>query len=468
MNEVILRINETHPEIRIEMYADDGLLSSPSETSLTKFVNDFENLLTTYGIRISPAKSGWVRQGGKWLKPLKYLGLTYDGDQDSLRASTRNGATTPISIHLLEILNYICYWLGLIETTSKSELERRRESLPTTNPIIHKIMYNYYTSLLTIKSDRLGLPKGLSLSWFVGLINLLENYGFWDKSWVYRIFEYGLYTFSPGIDLTKWQAYQTSKSFEEDELLREMLDEKERQGHSGSLSISHMPASSFTGGEILDIDPKLHQLDHSIVWSQNVPISSTTLHFTSGNLLTEDSISTILTDYQTIPSLVDVIRAAIGETYDRLAPYLSGNFFRVLSGLHGLPDLFLPRHELKGLNMTHLVHKHWKANLANSPYFGAILSLAYNNLPLTSLSTPSNPQDFSLTHKSTSPAADLVVHVSGATVFNGTSYFVKDILSYLRDPRGYVPYKLGACPNPWLIELEPKQPPGADLEEGKR
>jgi len=466
MNEVILRINETHPEIRIEMYADDGLLSSPNEEALTKFVTNFESLLTTYGIRISPAKSGWVRRSGTWLKPLKYLGLTYDGEQDTLRASTRNGATTPISIHLLEIMNYICYWLNLIEITSRGELERRRESLPKTNPKIHKIMYDYYTSLLDIKTNRLGIPKGLSLSWYAGLINLIDNYGFWDKAWVYRIFEYGLYTFSPGIDLTKWQAYQESKSFEEDELLRELLDEQERQGHSGSLTISHMPTSSFTGGEILDLDPKLHQLDHSIVWSQNVPLSSTTLHFTAGNLLTEDSISTILTDYQTIPSLVDVVRAAIGETYDRLAPYLSGNFFRILSGLHNLSNLFLPRHELKGLNMTTLVHKHWKSNLANSPYFGAILSLAYNDLPLNSLSTPSNPQDFSLTHKSTSPAADLIVHVSGASVFNGTSYFVKDLLSYLRDPKGYVPYKLGACPNPWLIELEPRQPPGAGLEEG--
>jgi len=83
------------------------------------------------------------------------------------------------------------------------------------------------------------------------------------------------------------------------------------------------------------------------------------------------------------------------------------------------------------------------------------MSLAYNNLPLGSLSSPSNPQDFSLTHKKSSPATDLIIRVHGATVFNGTSYFVKDILSYLRDPKRYVPYKLGACPNPWLIELEP-------------
>jgi hypothetical protein len=37
-------------------------------------------------------KTGWVKKDGKWLKPLKFLGLEYDGVKDTLTANTRNGS----------------------------------------------------------------------------------------------------------------------------------------------------------------------------------------------------------------------------------------------------------------------------------------------------------------------------------------------------------------------------------------
>ena len=51
----------------------------------------------SYGIELSPSKCGWVKRNNVWLKPLKFLGLTYDGVADTLTASTRNGST--LSIH---------------------------------------------------------------------------------------------------------------------------------------------------------------------------------------------------------------------------------------------------------------------------------------------------------------------------------------------------------------------------------
>lgn len=54
-------------------------------------------LFKEWGIFISKEKSGWVKRKGKWIKVLKFLGLTYDGNKDTLTASTRNGAT--LSIH---------------------------------------------------------------------------------------------------------------------------------------------------------------------------------------------------------------------------------------------------------------------------------------------------------------------------------------------------------------------------------
>lgn len=45
---------------------------------------------------LPPAKSGWVKREGKWLKPLKFLGLSYNGETDVLKASTRKGATIEV------------------------------------------------------------------------------------------------------------------------------------------------------------------------------------------------------------------------------------------------------------------------------------------------------------------------------------------------------------------------------------
>jgi len=64
-------------------YADDGLFYSNKP---------FEILdRPEWGIYLHKDKSGWVKWDGNWLKPLKFLGLTWNGK--SLRASTRKGST---------------------------------------------------------------------------------------------------------------------------------------------------------------------------------------------------------------------------------------------------------------------------------------------------------------------------------------------------------------------------------------
>lgn len=64
-------------------YADDGLFygDKPFE------VKDYPEL----GIFLHKKKLGWVKWDGKYIKPLKFLGLTWNGKY--LRASTRKGST---------------------------------------------------------------------------------------------------------------------------------------------------------------------------------------------------------------------------------------------------------------------------------------------------------------------------------------------------------------------------------------
>jgi len=71
------------------MYADDGLLIDVIEDLDPRELNNEE-----HGIEVNLEKSGWVKKDGKWLKPLKFLGLIYDGE--TLRGSTRKGSKLTI------------------------------------------------------------------------------------------------------------------------------------------------------------------------------------------------------------------------------------------------------------------------------------------------------------------------------------------------------------------------------------
>lgn len=74
------------PFASLLMYADDGLFYS--DRSFTE-----EDVISWFGsleIPVALEKSGWVRSNYNWLRPLKFLGMVFDGE--SFRAATRKGA----------------------------------------------------------------------------------------------------------------------------------------------------------------------------------------------------------------------------------------------------------------------------------------------------------------------------------------------------------------------------------------
>lgn len=89
------------------MYADDGLFFGSKNPVLK--AEEYDRA----GIVFHPEKGGWVKQNGRWLKPLKFCGLTYDGWADKLYSSTRNGKYEEITRdRLSELVN------GKVETYS--------------------------------------------------------------------------------------------------------------------------------------------------------------------------------------------------------------------------------------------------------------------------------------------------------------------------------------------------------------
>jgi hypothetical protein len=90
----------------VVMYADDGVVFGDMH-SLTE---DQQWLMFGWpsygGTVIEETKSHWVKKDGKWLRPLKFLGLEYDGKKDEFRANTRKGSKLIYDKdELLELVN---------------------------------------------------------------------------------------------------------------------------------------------------------------------------------------------------------------------------------------------------------------------------------------------------------------------------------------------------------------------------
>lgn len=84
------------------------------------------------GLLLAPEKSGWVKYAGKWLKPLKFLGLEYN--QGQLRGSTRNGATLIAEGDEKRMLETISEWEkehGLLDTCSSDKLSGSKDRVLT-------------------------------------------------------------------------------------------------------------------------------------------------------------------------------------------------------------------------------------------------------------------------------------------------------------------------------------------------
>jgi len=77
------------PGLPCVMYADDGLYYGDIDVP----VITPNSAMVTNNIKFNLDKSGWVKKDGIWLKPLKFLGLEYDGKTDTLKGATRKGST---------------------------------------------------------------------------------------------------------------------------------------------------------------------------------------------------------------------------------------------------------------------------------------------------------------------------------------------------------------------------------------
>jgi len=75
----------------IIMYMDDGLLFAETREDLNHRITLLKEGLKSLGLEVEPSKTELVKEDGKWLKSLKFLGLRYLPEEDTLMSDTRSG-----------------------------------------------------------------------------------------------------------------------------------------------------------------------------------------------------------------------------------------------------------------------------------------------------------------------------------------------------------------------------------------
>jgi len=90
MTNIVLKpgLYDRHPTI--VGYADDGL-------KLSDVLDGNPIDLPSHGI-FEKEGSGWCKFDGKWLKPVKFLGMEYDPFEEKLRANTRKGSVLELDL----------------------------------------------------------------------------------------------------------------------------------------------------------------------------------------------------------------------------------------------------------------------------------------------------------------------------------------------------------------------------------
>jgi hypothetical protein len=173
---------------KIIAYADDSLGYSKNYFK--------EDVDPDWGISVNKAKSGWIRYNGKTIKPLKFLGLIWDGV--TISADTRKGSKLGLTAKIREMFN-------LIDQTRYDLTLTRKQAIDYLQNRADKQLYNGKAV------DSINWEK-----WFIsklaGWIQARLYAGTWDKINDYQDFSM---SFKPDT----WMASKLAKSKEIPEII---------------------------------------------------------------------------------------------------------------------------------------------------------------------------------------------------------------------------------------------------------
>jgi hypothetical protein len=164
----------------ILMYMDDGLLFASSYDEMEKRITELKRNLSRLGLEIAPEKSKYVKIQGKWTASLRFLGLRYLPEEDTLTSETRSGTKVkfPVTGEWPDVKE-----LAEANNMNISMMRKTFDKLINTKAYETGLEYGFlgcliagsqYKDNLTLNERREKVREGQSHSW----ANIVASQGF--------------------------------------------------------------------------------------------------------------------------------------------------------------------------------------------------------------------------------------------------------------------------------------------------
>jgi hypothetical protein len=153
------------------MYMDDGILFAKSPQAMTKLINELKNQLLSLGLELAPEKSKYVKKSGKWLDSIRFLGMRYLPESDTLMSDTRSGTKVlfPTKGEWDDVRN-----LAAMNQTNVSNIKIKFDKLINTQAYEAGLKYGFlgcliagsqYKNNLPMESRKEEIRKGQNRAW---------------------------------------------------------------------------------------------------------------------------------------------------------------------------------------------------------------------------------------------------------------------------------------------------------------
>jgi len=153
------------------MYMDDGILFAKSPQAMTKALKELEAQLGILELEIAPEKSKYVKRSGKWLDSIRFLGMRYLPESDTLMSDTRSGTKVlfPTKGKWDDVRN-----LAAINHTNVSDIKVKFDKLINTQAYEAGLKYGFlgcmiagsqYKDNLPMEDRKEEIRKGQNRAW---------------------------------------------------------------------------------------------------------------------------------------------------------------------------------------------------------------------------------------------------------------------------------------------------------------
>jgi len=179
--EIVLKRLGIPKDVGYLFYADDGLFYSDSYDSLSKWIKQisghrfFPTSLSHYNIVVHKEKSAWVKIQGEWKKPLKFLGLRFVPKEtigaSYLEAATRAKLDAPGSTLVFNKDLLVFYEYGLRLLKGPLDVLESRARLSKTPAM--KAYYGALVKLYGVSSRVIGYLYLIASVLSLGVLNFI-------------------------------------------------------------------------------------------------------------------------------------------------------------------------------------------------------------------------------------------------------------------------------------------------------